>query len=209
VSQAINGAPDSHAHSGSGPVVWVAIIATTCLLLLVFQKVLWLVVPFLLALILYYFLFPLVRRLVFRGMSRDAASSAVILAFLALLALAIISLTPKIAAQATQWQNTVDRYVQGGTMLLDSSLRSLERALADPGARQAGRYRGRSACRMAPATSADHLEPVALGIMAWTPSLLAGALPGLLLPARRPPLQALSRRRRAERLFRKDALPAA
>ena len=43
-------------HHGSGPVVWAAIIAGTCLLLLVFQKVLWLVVPFLLALILYYFL---------------------------------------------------------------------------------------------------------------------------------------------------------
>ncbi len=171
MSQAINGAPDGHSHTGSGPVVWVAIIATTCLLLLVFQKVLWLVVPFLLALILYYFLFPLVRLLVFRGMSRDAASSTVIVAFIALLALSIISLTPKIAAQATQWQDTVDRYVQGGTKLLDSSLRSLEthwptleRAkLADTVATRLSHGAG---------NISDHLEPVALGIMAWTPSLL-------------------------------------
>lgn len=171
MSQAINGAAESHAHHGSGPVVWVAIIATTCLLLLVFQKVLWLVVPFLLALILYYFLFPLVRLLVFRGMSRDAASSTVIVAFLALLTLSVVSLTPKIAAQATQWQDTVDRYVQGGTRLLDASLRSveshwstLERArLADTVAKRLAHGAG---------NISDHLEPVALGIMAWTPSLL-------------------------------------
>ncbi|MBI5898146.1 MAG: AI-2E family transporter [Rhodocyclales bacterium] len=151
--------------------VWVAIIATTCLLLLVFQKVLWLVVPFLLALILYYFLFPLVRLLVFRGMSRDAASSTVIVAFLVLLTLSVVSLTPRIASQATHWQDTVDRYVQGGTQLLDSSLRSLERhwatleraKLADTVAKRLSQGAG---------NISDHLEPVALGIMAWTPSLL-------------------------------------
>ncbi len=171
MSQAINGAPDNHAHSGSGPVVWVAIIATTCLLLLVFQKVLWLVVPFLLALILYYFLFPVVRLLMFRGMSRDAASSTVIVAFLALLALSIISLTPRIAAQATQWQDTVDRYVQGGTKLLDSSLRSLETHWATL---ERARLADTVAKRMSNGAGniSDHLEPVALGIMAWTPSLL-------------------------------------
>lgn len=171
MSQASNGTPDSHTHTGSGPVVWVAIIATTCLLLLVFQKVLWLVVPFLLALILYYFLFPLVRLLVFRGMSRDAASSTVIVAFLVLLTLSVVSLTPRIASQATHWQDTVDRYVQGGTQLLDSSLRSLERhwatleraKLADTVAKRLSQGAG---------NISDHLEPVALGIMAWTPSLL-------------------------------------
>lgn len=161
----------SHHHNGSGPVVWVAIIAVTCLLLLVFQKVLWLVVPFLLALILYYFLYPAVRSLIYRGMSRDAAASVVTLAFLGLLALSGISLMPRLASQATQWQDTMDRYVQGGTRLLDSSLRSLEghwstlaRArLADTVAARLSKGAG---------SIADHVEPVALGIMAWTPSLL-------------------------------------
>ena len=46
----------------SGPVVWASIIAVTCLLLLAFQKILFLVVPFLLALILYYILYPTVQR---------------------------------------------------------------------------------------------------------------------------------------------------
>ncbi|MBK9021061.1 MAG: AI-2E family transporter [Sulfuritalea sp.] len=148
-----------------------AIIAVTCLLLLVFQKVLWLVVPFLLGLILYYFLYPPVRSLIYSGMSRDAAASVVTLAFLVLLALAVASMMPRLTSQVSHWQDTLDRYVQGGTQLLDASLRSLEshwptlaRArLADTVAARLNQGAG---------NISDHIEPVALGIMAWTPSLL-------------------------------------
>ena len=45
----------------SGPIVWFGIIVTTCLLLVVFQTVLWLVVPILLAIVSYYVLSPLVQ----------------------------------------------------------------------------------------------------------------------------------------------------
>ena len=56
---------------GSGPVVWAGIIATTCLLLFFFQKMLWLVVPFLLALILYYLMYPVLHRFA-RALTRAA-----------------------------------------------------------------------------------------------------------------------------------------
>ena len=59
----------------SGPLVWLAIISGTCLLLFLFQKILWLVVPFLLALIGYYLLQPVQQRLVLSGMSRDASAA--------------------------------------------------------------------------------------------------------------------------------------
>jgi predicted PurR-regulated permease PerM len=158
-------------HHGSGPVVWAAIIAGTCLLLLVFQKVLWLVVPFLLALILYYFLYPLVRALIYRGMSRNAAASLVTLAFLVLVGIVGVALMPRMTSQLVQWQDTVDRYVQGGAQLLDASLRSLE-GHWPPLAR--ARLADTVAARLAQSAGSitDHLEPVALGIMAWTPSLL-------------------------------------
>lgn len=159
------------AHNGSGPVVWAAIIATTCLLLLVFQKVLWLVVPFLLALILYYFLYPPVKALIYRGMSRDAAASLVTLVFLVLVGVVGVALMPRLASQLAQWQDTVDRYVQGGTQLLDASLRSLERHWSTLAR---AKLADTVAARLAQSTGsiADHVEPVALGIMAWTPSLL-------------------------------------
>jgi predicted PurR-regulated permease PerM len=158
-------------HHGSGPVVWAAIIAVTCLLLLMFQKVLWLVVPVLLALILYYLLYPAVRALIYRGMSRNAAASIVTLAFLVVVGIIGVALMPRLASQAAHWQDTVDRYVQGGTQLLDASLRGLERH-SPPLAR--ARLADTVAARLAQSTGsiADHLEPVALGIMAWTPSLL-------------------------------------
>ena len=41
-----------------GIVTWCGIIGSTCLLIFLFQKILWLVVPFLLALLLYYLLAP-------------------------------------------------------------------------------------------------------------------------------------------------------
>lgn len=159
------------AHHGSGPVVWAAIIAVTCLLLLMFQKVLWLVVPVLLALILYYLLYPAVRALIYRGMSRNAAASIVTLAFLVVVGIIGVALMPRLASQAAHWQDTVDRYVQGGTQLLDASLRGLERH-SPPLAR--AKLADTVAARLAQSTGsiADHLEPVALGIMAWTPSLL-------------------------------------
>jgi predicted PurR-regulated permease PerM len=158
-------------HPGSGPVVWAAIIAGTCLLLLVFQKVLWLVVPFLLALILYYFLYPLVKALIYRGMSRDAAASLVILVFLVLVGIVGVALMPRLASQATQWEATVDRYVEGGTRLLATSLRSLEGHW--PTLARA-RIADTAAARLAQGAGnlADHMEAVALGVMAWTPSLL-------------------------------------
>jgi predicted PurR-regulated permease PerM len=156
-------------NHASGPVVWAAIIATTCLLLLVFQKMLWLVVPFLLALILYYFLYPPVKLLIYRGMSRDAAASLVTLGFLALLLLLGIALTPWLTAQLAD--KNVSRYAQGGMQLLDNSLRSIEAHwptlanahLADTVAARLAQGAG---------SISDHLEPVALGIMAWAPSLM-------------------------------------
>lgn len=155
----------------SGPVVWAGIIAATCLLLVVFQKMLWLVVPFLLALIAYYLLQPVMQRLLYRGMSRDAAASLVTLGFLAGLAVAVVIAAPRIATHALDWQASVERYLQGGVHLLDRSLRGLEDEfgmLARAGLADAvGKRLSQSTEGMA-----AYLEPVALGIAVWTPSLL-------------------------------------
>ncbi len=171
----MDGAQSNHpagvGHQGSGPVVWAAIIATTCLLLFFFQKILWLVVPFLLALIVYYFLYPSMQALIYRGLSRDAAASCVTLGFLVLVAVVGVALTPWVAERAAGWQEIVTGYVRGGMQLLDRSLRGLERhwptlasaQLADTVATRLQNGAG---------SVADHLEPVAMGIMAWTPSLM-------------------------------------
>lgn len=163
-------APQS-GRRASGPIVWASIIAATCLLLVLFQKVLWLVVPFLLALILYYFLYPPVKVLIYRGMTREAAASLVTLLFVALLAVVALLLMPGLARQLVHWQDTVSRYMDGGLRLLDNSLRGIEDQW--PTLARA-RLADNVAARLAQDTGslADHLEPVVIGIMAWTPSLL-------------------------------------
>lgn len=155
----------------SGPIVWASIIAATCLLLFFFQKILWLVVPFLLGLILYYFLYPAMQALIYRGMSREAAAGNVTLGFLVLLSVIGVAVTPWVAGHAAGWQESLVRYLQGGMQLLDRSLRSLEShwptlanaQLADSVAIRLNESTGKLT---------DHIEPVAMGIMAWTPSLL-------------------------------------
>ncbi|MBL8492402.1 MAG: AI-2E family transporter [Rhodocyclaceae bacterium] len=158
-------------RNGSGPVVWTGIIAATCVLLLVLQKILWLVVPFLLALILYYFLYPPVQYLVYRGLSRDGAAAWVTLAFLVLLGTCGALMVPWVAAQAVDWQAGVERYLQGGLKLLERSLWGMEaRWSMLANARFAETAMGKLNHSMGGLN--EHLEPIAMGIMAWTPSLL-------------------------------------
>jgi predicted PurR-regulated permease PerM len=156
---------------GAGPLVWAAIIGVTLLLLLVFQQMLWLVVPCLLALILYYFLYPPVQMLVFRGMSRDGAAAAMMLGFLAVVGICVILVSPWVAAHALDWQASVERYLQGGIRLLHSSLRGLEARFAVVAKAHLADTVAQRVASSGGGFSA-YLEPVAMGIAAWTPSLL-------------------------------------
>lgn len=159
-------------ENGSGPIVWALIIAFTCLLLFVFQKILVLVVPFLLALILYYILYPAMQRLVLAGMSRGAAASLVTLAFLLLMLLCGWLMLPWITLHLTDWQNAIERYLQGGISLLNGSLAGFEERF---GVLHRAHLAATVAQRMNDFTSsfAEHyVEPIAFGIAAWTPSLL-------------------------------------
>ncbi len=159
------------ANSPSGPVVWLGILATTCVLLFLLQKVLWLVVPFLFALILYYFLFAPMQWLMYRGLSRPQAATAVMLATLLVMAAYLALLLPWMAAHIADWQDSVARYLRGGQHFLTHSLRSLERAygvLAD--ARLADMIDARISAQTDHA--GQYVEPVLTGALAWAPTLL-------------------------------------
>ena len=156
---------------GSGPLVWCAILGVTCLLLVFLQKLLWLVVPALLALILYYLLFPLMNRLIFRGLSREGAASSVMLGFLLFMSVAGLLVAPWVTRRFADTNALVSRYMDGGLTLLDKSLRALESAwaplanahLADTVVQRLNSMEGHVT---------EYIEPVAMGIMAWAPSLL-------------------------------------
>ena len=157
----------------SGPFVWASSIAVTCLLLLALQKILFLVVPFLLALILYYILYPAMQRLVLlAGMSRGAAGSLVTLVLLVVVVMCGFLMLPRITLHLADWQAAAERYLQGGISLLERSLTGLEERF---GMLQRAHLAAMVGQRLNEFTSgfAEHyVAPIALGIAGWTPSLL-------------------------------------
>jgi predicted PurR-regulated permease PerM len=106
----------------SGPIVWFGIIVTTCVLLVIFQTVLWLVVPILLAVVSYYVLSPLVNMAMARGLTR-LHSVMIVTAMLCVFLVAIVGIIfSKIPVTSQGWQNamksSISSYADDGTRLL-------------------------------------------------------------------------------------------
>ena len=167
----MNSAQNNSSGKPIGPVMWASIIGTTCVLLFLLQKILWLVVPFLLALVLYYLLMPLVQRLMFRGMSRPMAAALATALFLLCAVLSVVLLLPLVSANVTDWQNSLMRYLQGGMHLVEQTLHRLEDNFSLLARAQLSEKAG-VALNDATGHAERYLEPVLLGIGAWAPALL-------------------------------------
>lgn len=167
---------DRAGEGSAGPIVWAGIIATTSLLLLLLQGVLWLVIPALLGLILYYLLQPAVRRLVFSGLDHELAASLVAGVFFVAIAAALALALPWAAAQATTWHMSLSRYLDGGISLLARTLRLLE---SESGLLRNAHVAETVTARIDELTSGfveRHLPDVAMAVAAWLPSILLAPL---------------------------------
>jgi len=120
----------NNTYLAGGPVVWLVTMAITTLLLVASSKALWLVVPFLIAIILYYMLFPVVRRLSLSGLGRDGAAAIVAGGVTLIVILIMIPLLPWLAAQSVAGEETLYRYLEGGRVLIDRLLGALEHQFA-------------------------------------------------------------------------------
>jgi predicted PurR-regulated permease PerM len=158
-------------HSGSGPIVWSAIIAGTCILLFLLQKVLWLVVPFLLALILYHLLFPVLTWLMYRGLKRSEASAALMVVLILSLVAGLVILLPWVTDHLVDWQALLERYLQGGFNLFDKSLRGLESSWSVLAHAHLADKLGVHLSDLSDHAE-QYLQPVVTGILAWAPSLM-------------------------------------
>ena len=155
----------------SGPIVWLAIIGSTCVLLFLLKKVLWLVVPILLALILYYLLFPVAQWLMYRGFDRSAAAATVMGAFAAVLTVLAFIFAPKVLEHMLDWQTSSMKYIGGGVAFIDTTLRSLEKSW--PYLAKANIAATTNARLTHLTDNADqYLRPLAMAIAGWLPSLL-------------------------------------
>ena len=113
----------------SGPIVWFGIVVATCLLLVLFQTVLWLVVPVLLAVVSYYVLSPLVNLAMSRGLDRPR-SVLIVTAMLTvfLIALGCIGFV-RIPVTSQNWRNSmtaeINDYATDGIKLVVNARNTL------------------------------------------------------------------------------------
>src|SRR5262249_4462650 len=164
--------PMNDSKHDPGPLVWVSTIAVTCLLLLALQKILFLVVPFLLALILYYILYPPMQRLILAGVTREASATLVTSVALTLVLMLGYLALPFVTLHLVDWQNAVDRSLQGGIGLLERSLAGLEERYAMLQRAHVATLVGQRLNAFTSTFADQYIEPIALAMAAWTPALL-------------------------------------
>jgi predicted PurR-regulated permease PerM len=157
---------------GAGPFIWIGSLAATVLLLVALNKILWLVIPFLVAIILYYVLYPLVRRLVLGGIGRETSAAIVAGSVFALGVAVMIPLIPWLAAQAVSGEEVVYRYLGGGRALADRILVALEEQFGFLHRMNFAAEMGDKLTHIGDTFLKDELTRVLVGLIAWMPSML-------------------------------------
>jgi predicted PurR-regulated permease PerM len=152
--------------------VWATTLVFTTLLLALLQHALWLVVPVLLAVIVYYALFPLVHRLTLAGVQRPTSAAIVAGTAFVGAGVAIVPVVSWVAAHAGTGQQVLYRYLEAGRMLVERTLTLLD-ARFDFIAQM--NFHRQIAVRIAEFGDTylqEQAGSLLLGAAAWLPSLL-------------------------------------
>jgi predicted PurR-regulated permease PerM len=187
-----------HRTLAAGPIVWLGIITVTCLLLLVFQTILWMVLPILFAVVFYYLLSPWVNLAISKGMTRSRSVLLVTVALWIVVIAVGIAVEPKISSAIRGIRNgAAEDYIKAGSDLVNKARATLyEKFSVFPppkppqpprfGGAPLGEISGTTAPTLAPIpqTTDDVLKKdvadwtqrysggVALELLRWVPSLL-------------------------------------
>jgi predicted PurR-regulated permease PerM len=156
----------------SGPVVWATALSCTTLLLALLKQALWLVVPLLLAIILYYALFPAVRRLTLAGVARQTAAAIVAGGFFIAAVVAMVPAVSWLAGNAVSGEEALFRYLDTGRRLMDQTLALLESQFGFLQRIGLHAAMGRKIAEYGGTHLQEHLTVALLGAAAWLPSLL-------------------------------------
>ena len=155
----------------SGALAMLVTILITCVVLFLFQKIIWLVVPLLLALMIYYCLRPLVERLVLSGVQHAMAVTSVVGAVLLITAAFVFWAAPPLLARAAHWQDSFGHYLQGGQNLLRKTTRYLEEVAPALKRTNLGEKVDSQINQFTDQFAEKHLGTITLGVLKWLPSL--------------------------------------
>jgi predicted PurR-regulated permease PerM len=155
-----------------GAITLLVVILTTCALLFLLQKMTWFVVPFLLALMLYYCLRPVMQGLVIRGMRHETAAKIVWL-LLQLISVAVVFfLALLVMAKAGTWHSDFNRYMDGGQNLVKKTAESLETFAPIFKSTDLNDQVELDIQQFTDRFTGKNLLPIALQFLKWLPSLL-------------------------------------
>jgi predicted PurR-regulated permease PerM len=156
----------------AGPVVWSGIIAATCVLLFLLQQMLFLAIPFLLGIVLYYILQPPMQRLIRMGVSHNTAALAVGLAFFLVVALAILIAVFWNSTPSESWQDMLGMYMTGGLDFVRHTMQSLEQQFPILKKMKLAKTVNIRVTAFTGGFVQKHLTDILVTIAAWLPSLL-------------------------------------
>jgi predicted PurR-regulated permease PerM len=156
----------------AGPLTWLATFALTTLLLVSLQHALWFVVPFLLAIVLYYVLLPAVRYLSRAGMSHEGAAATVLGLFSVAAVLVMFPFSAWVVANSASGEVAFWNYVESGKGLVSRLLGELEARFGFMAQWDLQSAFPRKASELGQRFVQEHVTGALLGAVAWVPSLL-------------------------------------
>lgn len=162
-------APDA---DSAGPLTWLATFTLTTLLLVSLQHALWLVVPFLLAIVLYYTLLPAVRQLSRAGLSHEAAAAVVLGLFSLAAVLVMFPFSAWVVANSASGEVAFWNYVESGKGLVARLLGELEIRFGFLAQWDLQNAFPRKASELGQKFVQEHVTGALIGAVAWIPSLL-------------------------------------
>ena len=158
--------------SSPGPITWCGILAVTCLLLFLLQNILWLVVPFFLALVLYYLLDPFAEKMILSGYTHRFAAGTLSGIFLLATISLLMFLYPLVISNLDSWQDTLSRYLAGGYSLIDIVLKGLEQQFSFARNAQLADSVRDNVASLQSSFAERYLGSLIMTLAAWLPSLL-------------------------------------
>ena len=156
----------------AGPVVWSGIIAATCALLFLLQQMLFLAIPFLFGIVLYYIMQPPMQRLIRAGVRVNAAILTVGSAFLLALLIVIVIAMQWDSGPSEPWQDMLGRYITGGLEFVRQTMLSLEREFPILKQVKLARTVNSRVNSFTGTFVQKHLTEILVSVAAWLPSLL-------------------------------------